>query len=212
MEHFYIKSSLIKVEEIINIFNKDSSEEELIKTSQAGNINAFEELVKRNQDMVFNTAFRLMGNYDDALDLAQETFIRSFKSIGTYENKSKFSTWLYSITSNLSKNRWKSKQIRNVNKTSSISHTDYSDDEEGIVLISKAPDPREKASGKEKIKFLEDVLAELPFEKKQVFVLRFIQGLSYEEIAQILACSIGTVKSKINRLREELKEQLKEYL
>lgn len=197
---------------VVSEISSKLTEKELINLSQEGNIDAFESLVKQHQDLVFNAAYRFLGNYDDALDLTQEVFFKCFKNIREFRREAKFSTWLYSITANLAKNRWKYKESRGLTKTNSISLTDSNDDYNSeLVLVSKTPNPRKAASDREMLKIFEDKLMELPFEKRQIIILRFIEGLPYEEIALIMGIPIGTVKSKINRAREELRVSLRPY-
>jgi RNA polymerase sigma-70 factor, ECF subfamily len=190
-----------------------ATEAQLVERCKRGESLAFDELISAHQDRVFNTAFRLMGNYDEALDLTQEVFLNCFRKIGNFKGDSALSTWLYRIAVNTAKNRWKYQQSRGYNKTHSIDAPLSADDEERIKQYPDSlPTPRKIASDREAMAYLEGQLAHLNEEHREVLVLRYLEELSYEEIADILRLSIGTVKSRIHRARNELRDFMKDYL
>jgi RNA polymerase sigma-70 factor (ECF subfamily) len=185
----------------------------LVQRCKAGDKLAFDQLISAHQDRVLNTAFRLMGNYDEALDLTQEVFLNCFRKIGNFKGDSALSTWLYRITVNTAKNRWKYQQSRGMNKTHSLDAPMAPDDEERIKQFPDSqPTPRKIASDRETFEYLEEQLALLNEEHREVLVLRYMEELSYEEIADILRLSLGTVKSRIHRARNELKDLMDAFL
>lgn len=196
-----------------DIANVQNIEAALVERCKTGDRMAFDELISNHQERVLNTAFRLMGNYEEALDLTQEVFLNCFRKIGNFKGDSALSTWLYRITVNTAKNRWKYQQSRGINKTHSLDAPLATDDEERIKQFpDKNPTPRKMASDRETFAFLEEQLEKLNEEHREVLVLRYIQELSYEEISDILRLSLGTVKSRIHRARNELRELMQQYL
>jgi len=190
-----------------------SAEELLVERCKAGDSLAFDELISAHQDRVLNTAFRLMGNYEEALDLTQEVFLNCFRKIANFKGDSALSTWLYRITVNTAKNRWKYQQSRGMHRTTSLDAPMEADDEERVRQFPDSqPTPRKVATDREAMSWLEENLQRLGDEHREVLVLRYIEELSYEEIAEILKLSLGTVKSRIHRARHELREAMGEIL
>lgn len=195
------------------VLPQTSAEATLVERCKAGDTLAFDELISAHQDRVLNTAFRLMGNYEEALDLTQEVFLNCFRKIGNFKGDSALSTWLYRITVNTAKNRWKYQQSRGLHRTTSLDAPMEADDEERVRQYPDTqPTPRKVATDREAMAFLEEHLAQLGEEHREVLVLRYMEELSYEEIAEILNLSLGTVKSRIHRARNELREVMDEYL
>ncbi|NQV16720.1 sigma-70 family RNA polymerase sigma factor [bacterium] len=179
------------------------TDEELIAEFQAGNENAFVELVDRYKDRLINFVYRFLNDMTDAEDLVQETFLKVYKNKHAYREIAKFSTWIYTIAGNLARSELRKRKRR---KTYTMSDLSYADNEftpvdtdkdtEGIVFNSYA--------GEEILKAIKN-LAE-PF--KTIIILRDIQELSYEDISTILDIPMGTVKSRVNRARLKLQETL----
>lgn len=189
------------------------TEAQLIERCKAGDSAAFDELISAHQDRVFNTAFRLMGNYEEALDLTQEVFLNCFRKISNFKGDSALSTWLYRITVNTAKNRWKYQQSRGLNRMTSMDAPMDADDEERVKQYpDNQPTPRKVATDREAMAYFEKQLKGLNEEHREVLVLRYMEELSYEEIADILGLSLGTVKSRIHRARNELRGVMAEYL
>ena len=181
-------------------------EKELISLSQKGDIDAFEELVARYERKVYTIAYRYMGNPEDASDLAQETFLKVFKSIDKFRGESSFSTWIYRITANICKD-----ELRKIKRKPQTSLDQEIWLDEGSVIrqvVDEKPTPDEVFEQKELWNYLQDLIANLSPEYRMVIVLRDINGYSYEEIAQITETSLGTVKSRLNRARKALSEQI----
>ncbi len=182
----------------------------LVKRSKSGDIEAFEQLIFDYQKKAYNIALRVMGNQEDAKDMCQEAFIRIFKSIEGFKEQSSFSTWMYRIVTNVCLD-----EIRKKKKSETVSLDVTYETENGQIHFETASDddtPEEAYIRTEKKRIVLKSINELSEEYKTVIVLRDIQGFSYEEIANILCCSIGTVKSRINRGRNILKDKLKTAL
>lgn len=179
----------------------------LLERAKAGDVNAFEQLIEGYQRKIFNIALRMVGNYDDASDLAQEVLIRIYKSIGGFKEQSSFSTWVYRITTNVCLDDIRKKKNKKV--ISLDEEIKLDDGEMPRQLESDDAGPLELAERKELKKAVSRAINSLSEEHRLVVVLRDIQGFSYEEIAKAIKCPEGTVKSRINRARQALKNILK---
>jgi RNA polymerase sigma-70 factor, ECF subfamily len=181
-------------------------ERALIERCKQGDITAFNELVLQFEKRVFNFAYRMSGNYDDACDVSQEAFIRVFNSINTFRGEANFTTWLYRIVTNVYLDERK--------KQKSHLHTsleDYIDLEENSVtrqVEDGRPTPGAVVEQAERDAILAKAIQELPEYQRAMVILYHTQNRSYEEIAEILKLPIGTVKSRLNRARLALKEKL----
>ena len=183
-----------------------SNEQILLERSKAGDIAAFEMLIEAYQKKIFNLAFRMIGNYDDAGDLAQEALIRIFKSISNFKEQSSLSTWIYRITTNVCLDEIRKKKNRKVLSLDEEIHAEDGDMQRQIM--SDDPLPDELMEKEEFRQIISSAIESLPEDQKLVTTLRDIQGLSYDEIARVLDCPAGTVKSRINRARFALKNVL----
>lgn len=181
-------------------------EQALIQRCKDGEINAFDELVKRYEKRVYSFAYRIAGNPDDASDVAQEAFIRVFHSVGTFRGDANFTTWIYRIVTNVYLDeRKKSKSHRHV------SLDEYIDLEENSVsrqIVDDSPTPDQVVENKERDAAVQEAICTLPDYQRVIVTLYHIQNRSYEEIAEILNLPIGTVKSRLNRARLALAEKL----
>ncbi len=183
------------------------SEQDLIKRCQEGDIEAFEQLITDYEKRILNYCFRMMGNPSDAEDAAQEVFVKVFRFIGNFNGQSSFSTWLYRVASNVCLDLLR-KAKRQPQNVVSI-HQENDEGEEYLMAIEDPePNPYERAQLSEAQQVLVDALDQLGDEQKRVIILRDIEGLSYEEIAEITNTAPGTVKSRINRARQNLKKLL----
>jgi len=166
----------------------------------------FEDIIAENESKIFNTIYSFVDNYEDALNLTQETFISAYRHIDRFRHESDIYTWLYRIAINLCKKDHNGKRRRSLVFTSSL------DDPETLQHIEK------QASGdRSAIEILEldeeqsmirQEIAALSKKHRTVIILKYMQDLSYEEMAEILGCSIGTVKSRLSRAKEKLKQRL----
>ena len=182
----------------------------LIRAVQAGDMAAFDELVLKHKDRLFNLVYWFLGDYQDANDCAQETFIKVFKSIKKFRFESAFSTWLYRIAINTCKNKIKSSAYRWKKKTVSLETSNGSKNGNPCSeIVNGSPTPVMALEKKEKMMRIQKAINSLPEEQNQVVVLRDIQGLSYQDISDITGLNLGTVKSRLARGRLELKNQLK---
>jgi len=183
-----------------------NNEQLLLERSKAGDIAAFETLIEAYQKKIFNLAYRIVGNYDDAGDLAQEALIRIFRSIANFKEQSSFSTWVYRITTNVCLDDIRKKKNRRVLSLDEEIHVE--DGEMKRQIMSDDPLPDEVAEKEELRHLVNSAIKGLPEEQRLVITLRDIQGLTYDEISEVLDCPSGTVKSRINRARQALKNVL----
>jgi RNA polymerase sigma factor (sigma-70 family) len=181
---------------------------ELVLRAQNGDKIAFEELVLKNQKMVYNYALRMVGDREDAFDLSQEAFMRAYKSLQFFKMESSFSTWLYRLTCNVCIDH-----LRKKNRMKTVSMTLVNDEgeEDFLDIPDESMSPVRAAENRELRAAILNGLSRLSADHRQVIILREINGLSYAEIAEILELNEGTVKSRISRARAELCKYLCEY-
>lgn len=181
------------------------TDEELIKEFQINNtLDAYEILVKRYKDPLINFVFRFVGDRDVCTDIVQDTMIKFYLNKDSYREFAKFSTWIYTIAGNLAKNELKRRRRRTIFSI----HND--DDERSIQIEDKAFLAPDRATDSEiKNEIIQKALMKVKPVYREVVILRDIQDLSYEEIAEITGLSLGTVKSRINRGRAQLQKLLK---
>jgi RNA polymerase sigma-70 factor (ECF subfamily) len=180
-----------------------------VRAVQAGDMAAFDQLVIKHKDKLFNMVYWLLGDYQEANDCAQDIFIKVFNSIKKFRFESLFSTWLYRIAINTCKNRLKSSAFRWKKMTVSLENPESSkQDNRPYEIRNGSPSPENRLEKKERIMLIQKAVNDLPQEQNRVVVLRDIQGLSYQEIADITGLNLGTVKSRLARARLELKNKL----
>jgi len=180
------------------------SDEELISEFQtSNNIEAFELLVKRYKDPLTNFVYRFVGDRDISTDVVQDTMIRFYLHKDSYKSFARFSTWIYTIATNLAKNELKRRKRKNLFSIHS------GEDDETIDLVDHSALPDQLADSEIKNRIIQKALSKVKEVYRQVVIMRDIQDLSYEEIAEITGLSIGTVKSRINRGRAQLQKLLK---
>lgn len=160
---------------------------------------AFELFVRKHQNMVFSLALRFLGNYQEAEDITQEIFITVFKQIETFKEESSISTWLYRISVNHCKNRIKYLSRRQVHKERDSKVREQSASEG--FLTSKPDKPDEVLEAKETEAVIMEALSFLDEDHKTILLLRELENLSYQQIAEIMKIEEGTVKSKLHRAR-----------
>jgi RNA polymerase sigma-70 factor, ECF subfamily len=185
---------------------KKLSDEQLILKFQKEDIDAFNEIVYRYKDRLVNFLYRYTGSREESEDIAQEAFIRLYKSKHLYREIGKFSTWFYTIAINLARTNLRT---RNKRKTISINNYDETQ-EKDYDLRSEGLQPDENANASSENYFIQRAIDSLEEIHREVIVLRDIQDIGYEEISKILDLPLGTVKSRINRARESLKIELQE--
>lgn len=176
----------------------------LIEKAQKGNRSAFEELVKLHEKNVYNLALKLVKNREDAMDAAQESFLKAWISLKSFRNESKFSSWLYRLTYNTCLD-----YLRKSKKGEIISLTSAEDEETEADIKDNAPTPEAYAMQKETRKAVREAVDALPEEYRKIIIMREFAGLSYSEIAEAMDINEGTVKSRLSRGRLKLVEVLR---
>ncbi len=185
---------------------KDLTDEQLIFKFQEEDIEAFNEIVFRYKDRLVNFLFRYTGNRDDSEDLAQDTFLKLYRSKHLYREIAKFSTWFYTIAINIAKTNLRKKSRKRAISLSSFDP----ENEKDFELTANVLGPDESANASTESYYIQKAIDSLDENFREVIVLRDIQDFEYEEIAQITGLPLGTVKSRINRGREKLKVMLSE--
>jgi RNA polymerase sigma-70 factor (ECF subfamily) len=179
---------------------------ELAAASGRGDRAAFGELVLRHQDRAFNLAFRLTGSHEDAADAVQEAFLKAYRGVRSFRRESSFYTWLFRIVMNEVRSRRRKGSSRRVEF--SLDAAKDMDPPNAAGAESAAPDPSEEASRAERRRIVEEALAGLEFDQRAIIALRDIEGRDYAEIAEVLGCPAGTVKSRLHRARMALRDAL----
>lgn len=176
-------------------------EAQVIERVLKGDINAYEQLVTEYEKSVYNLALRMTDNAEDAADMAQEAFIKAYNSLSSFRGDSKFSVWLYRIVSNVCLDF-----LRKQSRRPAVSLSVEDDDGEDVQLDvpDESMSPEKQLERKLTRESVRKGLAQLPEDYRQILLLRELQGLSYDEIAQTLDIGVGTVKSRIFRAREKL--------
>lgn len=186
---------------------------EFVSLCKEGDVDAFEVLVRKHQTRMLNIAYRMIGNYEEACDVVQDAFISAYRSIKSFKGKAKFSTWLYTIVMNLSKNRLK--QLRAQLHREKFSIDDPVPTNNGQVrgeLASSGPSALESLERRDVQQKVQECINSLDDEFREVLMLRDIQGFSYDEISDVLTVPEGTVKSRLFRARGAVKDRLKKML
>jgi RNA polymerase sigma-70 factor (ECF subfamily) len=191
-----------------NICDGGSEDDVLIKRCRTGNMAAFEQLVLKYQDRLFNAVFRMVGDYDDAMELTQEAFYRAMKGLKKFRGNAGFYTWLFRIGMNLCINHHRRQQriqIRSLSGDDQLGHQ-----ADALTVMAKANDssPVYQAQVRENHGRVLAALEELEASARAVVVLRDIEELDYAQIADILQVPTGTVKSRLSRARAALRRQL----
>jgi len=175
----------------------------LIDRFLAGDVKAFNVLVEKYKRKIYLTAYRLLGNHEDAIDITQEVIIKMYNDLKNFRRESSIYTWLYRITTNLSLNELKRRKIRNFFDFDEVEEWLFKDEKQSPELSYRENELSNK---------IQEAINKLPEKQRIVFTLRYYDGLSYEEISEILGTSVGALKAKyfhaINKLQKELKNEL----
>ena len=166
----------------------------LIKRSCSGDLDAFEHLVRAHQDRIYNLAYRITGNHEDAADAAQDAFVRAYQALPRFRGEASFSTWVYRIATNAA--------LDLVRRRPQVPPVELPADQ------ASSDDPAAEAHRREVNRRVHAAVGRLPDEYRAVVVLRDLQGLAYDEIANVLHVPIGTVRSRLSRGREALRALL----
>ena len=177
---------------------------------QKGDTEAFAELVERHQKKMLNIAYRMLGDYDDACDTVQEAFLAAYKSINKFKAEARFSTWLYRIVVNYTKNRLKQRKSLAQHECASIDESGEKQNGCATCLsaVNTGGNSGEQLEQREREAHVQKCITALDVEYREVLVMRDIQGFSYEEIRDVLQIPDGTVKSRLSRARSALKDCL----
>lgn len=181
-----------------------ASDEDLMRRCREGDMSAFELIVLRYKDAIFNSVYHLMADYHRAQDISQETFLRVLENVDRYKSRNCFKTWLYRIAVNLCKN-----ELRDRGRQKMVSLDDPELNMENLMEDSYTP-PDRASEEAEMRQLVKNAIQSLPEDQRVALVLREYQDLSYEEIAVALNCSLGAVKSKIHRGRQNVRDMLVE--
>lgn len=197
--------------------NDDTGEERtLLRRAKAGDIGAFEDLVRLHQNRVYNTVLRHVRDEGMAADITQEVFIQAFRIIAEYDDRARFSTWLYRVAMNtlVSQHRYLTAQKRGGAKPTATLDADTAPDpaHDARRLNPGTRSPDEILEAREARERVLDAVNALEMESRQVVVLREIEGLSYDEIAKVLGVNEGTVRSRLFRARERLRVMLQDLV
>jgi len=179
----------------------------LVEQAVQGQNDAFDALVRRHQRVVYAVALRMLGDPSEAEDTAQDAFVRAYRGLRGFRREAKFSTWLVSITMNLCRNRrrWWLRRRRLVVASLDAPLEGTESSTLGETIRDPAPGPHEAAVAQERQDQLLSVLQQLAGPYREALVLRDLHGHTYEEIAAMLGCRVGTVKSRISRARLQLR-------
>ncbi len=208
------KVNRVAAREIKPATEPTESDREFIEEFLAGNESAFNRLVLKYQHKVYNAALRVLGNREDALEVAQDAFVRVYKNVRKFKWNCSFQTWLYTIVLNLARTRYR-KNIRRgqyvkVSLDNPLKHDDGK--ETTMEIADETLSPERQARRGEIRREIQAGLNALKPDLREIVVLRHVEGLSYEEIAGILQIAEGTVKSRLHRAREELQKLLQRLL
>ena len=185
--------------------NAADSDEQLVRKAQADDERAFGELVHRYESKVYSLALKMLRNPEDAEDVLQDTFLRAYRGIKSFQGHSTFSTWIYRITANSALMRLRKKQLP------MVSIDDADERETPINIADWSPSPVEQLLSQETQVAMNEAIEALPPEFRQVFVLRDIEELSNAEVADILDLSVAAVKSRLHRARLKVRNRLAAY-
>jgi RNA polymerase sigma-70 factor (ECF subfamily) len=182
----------------------------MVKRVLKGDLAAYDELVQRYQERIYATIYHMTANHEDANDLAQETFIKAYQALKTFKGGSSFYTWVYRIAVNKTLNFLKQRKSR---AAMSLNDLDFSaeNDPDLVALISDKTPRRDVALG-ELQKKLNEAMQQLSEPHRLVVTLHDVQGLNHEEIAEIMECNVGTVRSRLFYARQQLQGWLADYL
>jgi RNA polymerase sigma-70 factor (ECF subfamily) len=176
---------------------------ELVQTAVAGREASFEELVRRYQRPIAAYVYRMVGDYDSALDLTQEVFIKVYNSLARYRSEFKFSTWIYKIAHNAAIDHLRRHAVREQALTGSVDG-----ERREVAIESRRPTPEQESERRERRLEIESVVQLLQSSYRELIVLRHSHDLSYDEIAEVTGLPLGTVKNRLFRAREAMRDLL----
>jgi RNA polymerase sigma-70 factor (ECF subfamily) len=184
---------------------QELTDHDLVKGYLAGDMRAFDAIVERYQGRLLNFVYRIVTDRERAEDLVQEVFIRVHRHLARFDRSKKFSTWIYTIASNLAKNELRNRSRNPLVLFTSITQG-WEDEERPLEFEDPTARPDDQFRKRHVRQMVEESVAALPEHHREVFVLRELEGRSYEEISEITHCNLGTVKSRLNRARNSFAE------
>ena len=190
-----IAASLTKIAQLADV--------ELVQTAVAGREASFEELVRRYQRPIAAYVYRMVGDYDAALDLTQEVFIKVYNSLSRYRAEFKFSTWIYKIAHNAAIDHLRRHAVREQALTTSVDG-----ERREVAIESRRLTPEQESEQRERRSEIESVVQLLPASYRELVVLRHSHDLSYDEMAEVTGLPLGTVKNRLFRAREAMRDLL----
>lgn len=190
--------------------NEGPKDHELVRRVLGGDTAAYEELVRRHQQRVYATVYHMTANHEDAADLTQDAFIKAYQALSSFKGDSSFYTWIYRIAVNRTLNFLKQRKQRTFMSLNDLD-SQVENDPELVSLISDKT-PRREAGLAELQERLNEAMLRLSEPHRMVVTLHDIQGLPHDEIAQIMDCNVGTVRSRLFYARQQLQGWLSDYL
>ncbi len=184
----------------------------LVTRYLAGESRAFDELVRRYHNRLLNFIYRMIGDRERAEDLVQEAFVRVHRHLHRFDTTKKFSTWIYTIASNLAKNELRNRSRSPLVFYQSMRPKSAEEDTRPLQFEDSSARPDDMFANRHLRELVEQTVAKLSGHHREVFVLRELEGKSYEEIAEITHCNLGTVKSRLNRARHSFAEMIAPYM
>ncbi|HEX3857313.1 MAG TPA: sigma-70 family RNA polymerase sigma factor [Verrucomicrobiae bacterium] len=187
-----------------------TAEMDLVHLAQRGDLAAYDELIQRYQQRIYATVYHMTSNHEDANDLAQDSFIKAYQALKSFKGGSSFYTWLYRIAVNKTINFLKQRKNRT---HMSLNDLDFNtENNPDLVALISDKTPRRDAGLKELSEKLNAALLKLSEPHRLVMVLHDVQGLSHEEVAEVMECNIGTVRSRLFYARQQMQSLLIDYL
>ncbi|HEU0039528.1 MAG TPA: sigma-70 family RNA polymerase sigma factor [Verrucomicrobiae bacterium] len=197
--------------EVLKPAAADPTEEQvLVRRARQGDLAAYDDLVRRYQERIYATIYHMTSNHEDANDLAQETFIKAFQALKSFKGGSSFYTWIYRIAVNKTINFLKQRKNRS---HMSLNDLDFNAEHDpDLVALVSDKTPRREASLVELQEKLNEAMQKLSEPHRMVVTLHDVQGLAHDEIAEVMDCNIGTVRSRLFYARQQLQAYLSDYL
>lgn len=189
-----------------------SDDSRLIQATLAGNKDAFGELVLRYQDRLYRSLVHMLGSFHDASDVTQDAFLLAYQKLNSFRQDSSFYAWLFRIAYNSAINSRRKLKMRTVSLNGNQHHSDCDGADFQPQDDHSFRDPADSLQTSETIQSVQDALHQLPPEYRDALILKEIEGFRYEEIAEMLSCPVGTVRSRIHRARQMLRERLARVL
>ncbi len=184
----------------------------LVSRAIEGELSAFEKLVARYQNKIIGYSARMLGDQDEAEDVAQEVFIKAYRSLDSFRGDAQFSTWIYRIATNLCIDRIRARKRRPQQAYSLDEPMDKDEDKGGREIADSSAEPTREVEREELRRRVREVMSEMPEKMRTILVMCDMQGMAYDEIAKVLDCPIGTVKSRLFHARADLGRRLRPYI